>query len=109
MHPLLSSSAVQGLLVLSSHSISIVLCEDRLIDGEYLDFGQRAGQLARDVPVIVVSQVFDEDERVTAIASGAFHYVRWPPDRLEFEYALLNAFHEHDRRHNLMAEKAARR
>lgn len=68
--------------VLSSHSISIVLCEDRLIDGEYLDFVQHAGRLARDVPVI---------------------------DRLEFEYALLNAFHEHDRRHNLMAEKAARR
>ncbi|SRR6266404_356567 len=109
MHPLLSSSAVQGLLVLSSHSVSIALCEDRLIDAEYLDFVHHARRLARDVPVIVVTQVFDADERITAIASGDFHYVGWPPDRPEFEYALLSAFREHDRRRNLMSEQAASR
>lgn len=80
-----------------------------MIDAEDVDFAHHARRLARDVPVIVVIQVFDADKRIAAIASGDFHYVGWPPDRPEFEYALLSAFPEHDRRHNLMSQQAASR
>ena len=56
--------------------------------------------------MVVVSQAFDVSEQMKAMGSGVFDYVGWPPYRSEIEWALLNAFHERNRLHNLLAEQA---
>lgn len=108
MRPLLSSSVVQGLCVLSVHSVYIVFCEDRLIDGDYLHFVDGAKRLAKKVPLVVVTQAFDIGEHAIAITSGAFDHLGWPPHRAEIEWALLNAFHERDHRRNLPEKQTSK-
>jgi DNA-binding NtrC family response regulator len=107
MCPLPASSVVQGLCVLSGHSIDVVFCEDRLIDGDYLHFVDGAKRIAPKVALVVVTQAFDINEHAIAIASGVFDHVGWPPHRSEIERVLQNTLQDHDRWCSLPAEQAS--
>ena len=79
MRPLLASSVVQGLCVLSDHPINIVFCEDRLIDGDYLHFVDGVKRIAPRVPLVVLTQAFDINERAIALTSGVLEYAKVVP------------------------------
>lgn len=82
-------TVAQSRTALSKKKLSIVLCDDHLIDGKYQDILETAEER---VPVIVVSRTGDWPEYLKAIASGVFDYVAYPPISGELQRIIRNAF-----------------
>ena len=98
--------AAQGSLI--RQHFDAVICEDELPDGNFEDLLQYACvPLGRKVPIIVVSRLDDWDSCLTAMRSGAFDYVAFPPQRGEVERSLDMAFAESRLSERLGAKAAA--
>ena len=65
--------------ILNHHQVCLVLCDDRLIDGNYEHILDATGRLGAKTPVIVASPTGDWPNYLKAICAGALDYLRYPP------------------------------
>jgi len=65
--PVLASTVAESQIVLAGHEISLVVCNDRMDDGQYEDIVKLAVRAETKLPVIVVSRTGDVPEYLTAI------------------------------------------
>ena len=65
--------------ILDREEVSLVVCDERLIDGEYQDILNETVRLRLKTPVIVVSPTGDWPDYLKAISAGAFDYLAYPP------------------------------
>lgn len=65
--------------ILRRRGASLVICDDRLIDGKYEDILIETFRSQLDTPVIVVSPTGGWSDYLRAIAAGAFDYLAFPP------------------------------
>ncbi len=78
-------------MALAGHEIFIVLCSDRLDEGEYEDIVKLVVRSETKVPVIVVSRTGGWPEYLTAINGGAFDYLAYPPIPGDLQQTIRNA------------------
>jgi DNA-binding NtrC family response regulator len=76
---------------LTWNEISIVVCDDRLDDGNYEDVVKLVVRSETKVPVIVVSQTGDWPEYLTAMRGGAFDFLSYPPVAGDLQQTIQNA------------------
>ena len=77
--------------ILSRQEISLVVCDDRLIDGTYEDLLQAKKLSPTKPPVIVLSLLGDWPEYLKAINVGAFDFLAYPPIRGELPRVVRHA------------------
>src|SRR4029077_5373814 len=86
-----TSSVAEAGARLLRYKVFVVVCEDRLADGEYDAVVRIAHQFAPGTPVIVVSRTGDWPEYLTATQAGVFDYLAYPPIPGEIERIIQNA------------------
>jgi DNA-binding NtrC family response regulator len=91
MTPVLASSVAESGIALAGHEISVVVCNDRLDDGEYEDIVRLVVRSETKVPVIVVSRTGDWPEYLTAMSGGAFDYLAYPSIPGDLQQTIQNA------------------
>jgi DNA-binding NtrC family response regulator len=101
LEPVLCVTVADSRAVLSRYPICVVLCEDRLADGNYRDVVEAVEHTSSDALVIVASRLADWNEYMTAVRAGAFDYICLPPRRTEIEWAVKNALSERARKNQL--------
>ena len=89
--PLFSSTVAESGSVLSRRKVFVVLSHNFLIDGGYEDIVKAVRLSDTNVPVIVVSRTGDWPDYLTAIHTGAFDYLAYPPIPGELERIIKNA------------------
>ncbi len=77
--------------IVDRHEVCLVLCDDRLIDGNYEDILSAAERSRAKTPVIVVSRTGDWPEYLKATTAGAFDYLAYPPILGELPRAIRHA------------------
>ena len=92
--PVFASTVTESGMALAGHDVFIVLCDDCLPDGKYVDIVKLVGQSDTKVLVIVVSRTGEWPEYLTAIRAGAFDYSAYPPIPGELQRIIQNAFRE---------------
>jgi CheY-like chemotaxis protein len=65
--------------ILNRQGICLVVCDDRLIDGKYVDLLKVKGTSRPRAPVIVVSRTGDWPDYFQAMSAGAFDFLAYPP------------------------------
>lgn len=87
----LALTVTEARRILDHHDVSVVLCDDRMIDGGYDAIVHAAQQSRTKAPVIVVSPTGDWPDYLKAISAGAFDYQAYPPILGELPRAIRNA------------------
>ena len=85
---------------LAKHDICVVLCVERLPDGNYQAVVELVKRFDPNVPVIVVSRTGDWPDYLKAMCLGAFDYLAYPPIPGELRQSIRNAFLERQRQQN---------
>ncbi|MGA7626631.1 MAG: hypothetical protein WCA91_23945 [Candidatus Acidiferrales bacterium] len=65
--------------ILEKQTVSLVVCDDRLVDGKYEDILSETAPSPLKTPVVVVSPTGDWPDYLKAINAGAFDYLAYPP------------------------------
>jgi DNA-binding NtrC family response regulator len=89
--PVFASTVTESGMALAGNEVFVVLCDDCLPDGKYLDLVKLVGQADTKVLVVVVSRTGEWPEYLTAIRAGAFDYVAYPPIPGELQRIIQNA------------------
>ncbi len=89
-----ASTVTESGIALAGHQLCIVLCDDCLPDGNYVDVVKLVGQSDTKVFVVVVSRTGVWPEYLTAIRAGAFDYLAYPPIPGELRRIIQNSFRE---------------
>ena len=97
--PVFASTVTESGMALVGNEVFIVLCDDCLPDGQYVDIVKLVGQSDTKVLVVVVSRTGEWPEYLTAIRAGAFDYLAYPPIPGELRRIIQNAFRECERQH----------
>jgi DNA-binding NtrC family response regulator len=92
--PVFASTVAESRMRLSRSQVQIVICEDWLGDGKYDAVVRITNQINTAVPVIVFSRTGDWLEYLTAMRTGVFDYLAYPPLPGEFERTIQNALRE---------------
>jgi len=92
--PVFASTVSESGMALAGNEVFIVLCDDCLPDGKYVDIVKLVGQSDSKVPVVVVSRTGEWPEYLTAMHAGAFDYLAYPPVPGELRRIIQNAFRE---------------
>ena len=101
LEPVLCVNVADSRAVLSRYPICVVVCEDRLADGNYRDVVEAVERTSSDALVVVASRLADWKEYMEAVRAGAFDYVCLPPHRTEIEWVIKNALSERARKNQL--------
>jgi len=96
-----ASTVAESGMALAGNEVFIVLCDDFLPDGRYVDIVRLVGQSDTKALVIVVSRTGEWPEYLTAIRAGAFDYSAYPPIPGELQRIIQNAFRECGRQRRL--------
>jgi len=99
--PVFASTVIESGMALAGNEVFIVLCDDCLSDGKYMDIVKLVGQSDTKVLVVVVSRTGEWPEYLTAIRAGAFDYLAYPPIPGELQRIIQNAFRECGRQRRL--------
>jgi DNA-binding NtrC family response regulator len=99
--PVFASTVTESGIALAGHQLFIVLCDDCLPDGKYVDVVKLVGQSDTKVFVVVVSRTGEWPEYLTAIRAGAFDYLAYPPIPGELRRIIQNSFRECGRQRRL--------
>jgi two-component system NtrC family response regulator len=99
--PVFASTVTESGITLADHEVLLLLSDDCLSDGKYVDIVKLAGKSDPKVPVIVVSRTGEWPEYLRAIRAGAFDYLAYPPISGELQRVIQNAFRERRRQHRL--------
>lgn len=80
LRPLLTASVAESRAILARRSVSLVVCEANLPDGDFRDILDAVARTGSTVPVIVAFRFGDTDTRscLEAIRAGAFAFLAWP-------------------------------
>jgi DNA-binding NtrC family response regulator len=107
LEPVLCVTVAHSRAVLCRYPICLVVCEDRLADGNYRDLIEAVERTSSDAPVIVVSRLADWNEYMNAIRAGAFDYIYigLPPRRAEIECAIRTALNEQAQQNQMQANR----
>ena len=89
-----ASTVSESGMALAGNEVFVVLCDDCLPDGKYVDIVKLVGQSDSKVPVVVVSRTGEWPEYLTAMHAGAFDYLAYPPVPWELRRIIQNAFRE---------------
>ncbi len=92
--PVFASTVTESGMALAGHEVFIVLCDDCLPDGKYVDIVKLVVQSHTRVLVVVVSRTGEWPEYLKAIRAGAFDYLAYPPIPGELRRIIQNAFRE---------------
>lgn len=92
-----ASSVSESGMRLTGSKVQIVVCQDRLADGNYDGVVKMADKSKVGAPVIVFSRTGDWPEYLAAVRAGAFDYLAYPPMPGEFERIVQNAVRECER------------
>jgi DNA-binding NtrC family response regulator len=92
--PVFASTVSESGMALAGNEVFVVLCDDCLPDGQYVDIVKFVGQSEAKVLVVVVSRTGEWPEYLTAIGAGAFDYLAYPPVPGELSRIIQNAFRE---------------
>jgi len=85
LKPALCSSVKETQVILSSHPVSLVFCEEKLADGSYQDVLRAAKKAALKAPVVVSSRSENWYEYLEALRLGAFDYLQKPLRAMDVE------------------------
>jgi DNA-binding NtrC family response regulator len=85
---------------LVQHDVCLVLCVERLADGNYQAIVEFVKKFDPNVPVIVVSRTGDWPEYLNAMCAGASDYLLYPPIPGELRRGIRNAFLQRQHRQN---------
>jgi len=99
--PVFASTVTESGMALAGQEVFIVLCDDCLSDGKYMDIVKLAGQSDTKALVVVVSRTGEWPEYLTAIRAGAFDYLAYPPIPGELQRIIQNSFREVGRQRRL--------
>jgi DNA-binding NtrC family response regulator len=77
--------------ILAREKVCLVLCDDRLVDGNYEDILSASEWSRSKAPVIVFSTTGDWPDYFKAIRAGAFDYMAYPPFLGELPRVICNA------------------
>jgi DNA-binding NtrC family response regulator len=83
LEPVLCVTVADSCAALARYPICVVVCEDRLADGNYRDLVEAVERTSSDALVIVASRLADWNEYTIAVRAGAFDYVCLPPRRTD--------------------------
>ena len=89
--PVLASNVAESGMALARQEISVVVCNDRLDDGEYDDIVKLVVRSETKVPIIVVSRTGDWPEYLTAMCGGAFDYLAYPSIPGDLQQTIQNS------------------
>lgn len=87
----LASGIEESRKVLVREKVFLVLCDERLVDGDYEDILSASEWSASKAPVIVFSSTGDWPDYLKAIRAGAFDYMAYPPFPEELQRVIRNA------------------
>lgn len=87
----LASGIEESRKVLVRERVFLVLCDDRLVDGDYQDILSASEWSTSKAPVIVFSSTGDWPDYLKAIRAGAFDYMAYPPFPEELQRVIRNA------------------
>lgn len=87
----LAFTVSEGGRILEARTVSLVVCDERLVDGTYEDILYRTTRLPRETLLIVVSRTGDWPDYLRAISAGAFDYLAYPPIPGDLPYAIHSA------------------
>jgi|SRR4029077_9784655 DNA-binding NtrC family response regulator len=77
--------------ILAREKVCLVLCDDRLVDGNYEHILSASEWSRAKAPVIVFSATGDWPDYFKAISAGAFDYMAYPPFFAELSRVIRNA------------------
>jgi DNA-binding NtrC family response regulator len=86
-----SSTVEESRIAVAERQVFVVVCNEWLPDGSYLDIVKLTARSCTRIPLIVISRIGDWPEYLRAICAGAFDYVAYPPIRGEFRRVIRNA------------------
>ena len=89
-----ASTVSESGMAMAGNGVFVVLCDDCLPDGKYVDIVKLVGQSDSKVLVVVVSRTGEWPEYLTAMRAGAFNYLAYPPIPGELQRVIQNAFRE---------------
>ena len=87
----LASGIEESRKVLVRERVFLVLCDERLVDGDYEDILSASEWSRSKAPVIVFSSTGDWPDYLKAIRAGAFDYMAYPPFPEELQRVIRNA------------------
>jgi len=90
--------------ILNRWKICLVVCDDRLIDGNYEDLLKASEKSRTKAPVIVLSLAGDWPEYFHAVSAGVFDFLAYPPILGELPRVVRHALESHASRNFEKAE-----
>jgi DNA-binding NtrC family response regulator len=94
--------------LIPTKQFSAVFCGENLADGSYREVIREVARNSAGTPVIVVSTHGDWDANLTAMAEGAFDYLRLPLNQEELERILLLVVDKFEASEDSVAHTASR-
>lgn len=86
-----SSTVAESRIAVAGRDVFVVVCNEWLPDGSYVDIVKLMARSCPRIPLIVISRIGDWPEYLRAIGAGAFDYVAYPPIRGDLHRAIRNA------------------
>jgi two-component system response regulator PilR (NtrC family) len=86
-----SSTVAESRIAMAERELFIVVCNEWLPDGSYVDVAKSVAELCAGIPLVVVSRIGDWPEYLKAVGAGAFDYVAYPPIHGELRRIIRNA------------------
>jgi len=86
-----SSTVAESRTAMAGGEVFVVVCNEWLPDGSYVDIVKLVAKSCTRIPLIVISRIGDWPEYLMAISAGAFDYVAYPPIRGDLQRAIRNA------------------
>lgn len=88
---ILSSTVAESRIAMAGRDVFVVVCNEWLPDGSYVDIVKLVARSCASIPLIVISRIGDWPEYFRALDRGAFDYLAYPPIRGELQRAIQNA------------------
>lgn len=86
-----SSTVAESRIAMAGRGVFVVVADEWLPDGGYVDIAKWIAGLSTSIPLVVVSRIGDWPEYLRAVGAGAFDYVAYPPIRGELQRVIRNA------------------
>lgn len=95
LEPLACTGSREAESLLSRRPVCMIICEERLPDGDYRALLTAVDRSGARVPVIILSSVGEWDEYLKAVRLGAFDMLSPPFTRDSFRLAVGNALRQY--------------
>lgn len=107
--PRVVSTITEARQALTSRSIELVFCEDRLADGRYSDLLDMTALSRTPARLVVLTHGDEEQAYAEAIQAGAFDAIPIPFSRSDVQWMIIHALSITGSRRDLTARRAEKR